>query len=104
MTYLDNQRPGGPSDTNRCFICGSSTHFIRDCPQVKQQNQDQGSRQAKKDKRKKQRNKRKRQDEQAKQEQIDHAPPAELPEDALETMATVSTPNLGSPSYQIKDE
>ena len=63
MTSVDNQRPGGPSDTNRCFICESPTHFIRDWPQAQQQNQDQGSRQGKKDKCKKRRNKHKRQDE-----------------------------------------
>ena len=32
---LDNNQPRGPSDTNRCFNCGSPSHFFRNCSWAK---------------------------------------------------------------------
>jgi hypothetical protein len=39
----NTQQPPCQSNTNRYFNCGSSTHFVRDCPQSRQQAQGQGS-------------------------------------------------------------
>jgi len=37
MLPLDNNQPRGPSDTNRCFNCGSPSHFFRNCSRAKTQ-------------------------------------------------------------------
>jgi len=41
MLPLDNNQPRGPSDTNRCFNCGSPSHFFRNCSRAKTQIQGQ---------------------------------------------------------------
>ena len=42
--------PARPSEGNRCFNCGSSTHFAHECPQPRRQNQSQGFNQNNKNK------------------------------------------------------
>ena len=41
------QQPVRPSNAKRCFICESSTHFARDCPQVRQPGHGHGSNKSK---------------------------------------------------------
>ena len=47
---LTAQQPARPISTNRCFNCRDPNHFIRECPQARQRNQGQGSRQNRKNK------------------------------------------------------
>ena len=80
------QQPVRPSNTKCCFICESSAHFARDCPQARQPNHDQTSN-------KNNKNKGKRQTIQVKQGQINFTTLAELPEGALVMMGTFSIHN-----------
>ena len=72
-----------PSNAKCCFICESSTHFARDCPQARQPSRGQGSN-------KNNKNKDKRQTIQVKQGQINFTTLAELPEGAPVMMGTFS--------------
>jgi hypothetical protein len=74
-TSLSNKQPGHPSNTNRCFNCGSSSLFARECPQPRQPKQGQGSSQNNK-------NKGKRQTVQVHQGRINLTTLADLPEGA----------------------
>ena len=67
--------PARPGDKNRCFNCGSSAHFARNCPQSRRQNQGQGSTQNNQ-------NKGRRQTIQVRQGRVNFTTLAELPEGA----------------------
>ena len=71
------------SNANRCFSCGSSTHFTRECPQERQPNQGQGSNQKKN----------RKQTVQVRQAQINFTTLAELPDGALVMSGTFSIHN-----------
>jgi len=107
MLPLDNNQLRGPSDTNHCFNCGSACHFIRECPQARPQNQDQGLSQINKDnrrmqkiernrrrrERKLQRNELKRQMDLVGQEQTNFTHLTELPASAPVRTGIFLTPN-----------
>jgi len=97
LTSLQSKQPGGPSDTNRCFICESSNHFARECPQARQQNKGQGSSQTNKNKRKRRTNKSKRRVDQVGQGRINLTTLVELPKGAPEMMGTFSLPTSLAP-------
>jgi hypothetical protein len=69
------QQLARPSNANCCFNCGSSSHFVRECPEPRQPNQGQGFNQNNK-------NKGKRQTVQVQQGRINFTTLADLPEGA----------------------
>src|SRR5579859_334269 len=80
------QQPARPGNANRCFICGSTDHFARECPQARPQSQGQGSGQNNK-------NKGKRQVVQVRQGRVNFTTLTELPEGAPIMTGTFSIRN-----------